>query len=106
MPNGVGLKFRDIHAFHPKLKDKYPNKKIVDVRKHHTKLWVHYEPDITARQLARMDPEIKEMEQGRLTINEIILEHFPDMLKKSKFIKESYDWHVYENKYNPAANDD
>ena len=106
MPNGVGLKFRDIHAFHPKLKDKYPKKKIVDVRKHHTKIWVHYEPDVTARQLANMDPELKEMEQGRLTINEMIIEHFPEMRTKSKFIEESYQWHVYENKYNPAANDD
>ena len=61
---------------------------------------------LTARQLANMDPELKEMEQGRLTINEMIIEHFPKMRTKSKFIEESYQWHVYENKYNPAANDD
>ena len=103
MPNGQGLKFRDIHAFHEKLKDKYPNKRITNVRKIRTKIWVDYEPDIKSRRLYdKLDDSIKNMEEGRFTLNEIIMEHFPKLLK-TKFIKKSMQWHVYDNKYSEAA---
>ena len=83
----------------------YPKKKIVEVRKHHTKIWVHYEPDLTKRQYATLDPELKTIEEGRMTIDTMIREHFPKMRTKTKFIEESYNWHVYDNKFNPAADD-
>ena len=44
--------------------------------------------DIT-KTVCQPDPELKTMEEGRMTIDTMIREHFPKMRTKTKFIEES-----------------